>query len=56
MEEVAAYLPAPRALRKWRCVRRVQEGFISTSTQMPSGLGSSRQGGQYWFLRYTVSG
>ena len=50
MKEVAAYLPVPRTLRKWRCLRRVQEVFISTPTQMPGGLGSSRQGGQYWFL------
>lgn len=55
MEEVAAYLPASRALRKWRCLRRVQEGFISTPTHMPGGLGISRQGGQYWFLAGLLS-
>lgn len=52
MEEVAPYLPVPRALRKWRWVRRVQEEefYLYSNSLRRGGLGSYGQGGQYWFL------
>lgn len=41
MEEVAAYLPAPRALRKWRCGKEGSGRVYLHPTQMPSGLGAT---------------